>query len=226
MRPEKAESRQIRILIADNHTVFREGLRHLLEAELDFVVVGQATDGAQALKLTIALQPDILLLDVAMPKMSGLEAMRRLAKIQPNTKVILVTAGVENSDLAAAIELGIRAVVLKQSTTQNLYSAIRAVAEGHYWMVSEIVPRLVAGIPETSILSSHDKYGLQQDFGLTSLEVEMVSAVLNGNSNKDIAAQYSISEQTVKHRFTGIFTKLGISSRLQLIMLINTRHTR
>ena len=93
MRPEKAESRQIRILIADNHTVFREGLRHLLEAELDFVVVGQATDGAQALKLTIALQPDILLLDVAMPKMSGLEAMRRLAKIQTNTKIILVTAG-------------------------------------------------------------------------------------------------------------------------------------
>lgn len=93
MRPEKAESRQIRILIADNHTVFREGLRHLLEAELDFVVVGQAADGAQALKLTIALQPDILLLDVAMPKMSGLEAMRRLAKIQTNTKIILVTAG-------------------------------------------------------------------------------------------------------------------------------------
>jgi len=93
VRPEKAESRQIRILIADNHTVFREGLRHLLEAELDFVVVGQAADGAQALKLTIALQPDILLLDVAMPKMSGLEAMRRLAKIQTNTKIILVTAG-------------------------------------------------------------------------------------------------------------------------------------
>ncbi len=84
-------------------------------------------------------------------------------------------------------------------------------------MVSEIVPRLVAGIPETSILSSHDKYGLQQDFGLTSLEVEMVSAVLNGNSNKDIAAQYSISEQTVKHRFTGIFTKLGISSYVNAI---------
>jgi len=93
VQPEKAESRQIRILIADNHTVFREGLRHLLEAELDFVVVGQAADGAQALKLTIALQPDILLLDVAMPKMSGLEAMRRLAKIQTNTKIILVTAG-------------------------------------------------------------------------------------------------------------------------------------
>jgi len=226
VRPEKAESRQIRILIADNHTVFREGLRRLLEAEHDFMVVGQASDGAQALKLTIALQPDILLLDVAMPKMSGLEAMRRLAGIQTNTKIILVTAGVENSELAAAIELGIRAVVLKQSTTQNLYTAIRAVTDGHYWMVSEKVPQMVAGTPETSILSTHDKYGLKEDFGLTAPELDMVSAVLNGFSTKSIAEQYSISEQTVKHRFTRIFTKLGISSRLQLILLINTRHSR
>jgi two-component system, NarL family, nitrate/nitrite response regulator NarL len=226
VRPIKAENRQIRILIADNHPVFREGLQQLLEAENDFVVVGQADDGAQALHLTIELQPDILLLDASMPKMSGLEAVRRLAKMQSNTQVILVTAGIENSDLAAAIELGIRAVVLKQSATQTLYAAIRAVAAGHYWMVSEIVPQLVAGPLDDGLLSSSDRSALQVEFGLTPREMDIVMTVLKGKSNKDIAAQYSISEQTVKHHFTRIFTKLGISSRLQLILLINSRRAR
>jgi DNA-binding NarL/FixJ family response regulator len=194
----------------------------LLEAEPDFVVIGQAADGAQALQLTIELQPDILLLDASMPRMSGLEAIRRLAKIQTNTKIILVTAGVENSDLAMAVQLGIRALVLKQSATQTLYAAIRAVTKGHYWMVSEIVPHLVGALG-SALITSHDKYSLREDFGLTPRELEMVAAAVSGSSNKDIAAQYSISEQTVKHHFTKIFTKLGISRRLQLILLVHSR---
>jgi two-component system nitrate/nitrite response regulator NarL len=221
VRPQRAKTEQIRIVIADDHPIFRNGLRQLLEAEHDFSVVGQASGGAQALRLTIKLQPDVLLLDASMPQMSGLEVLRRLAKIQTNTRIIIVTVDIDNSDLALAIRLGIRGVVLKQSAAQTLYDAIRAVMAGRCWMVSEIVP---GGALRTSSPLPRDEYTLQEVFGLTSRELEVVRAVLSGRSDKVIAEHFSISEQTVKHHLSNIFKKLGISKRLQLPWLVNNRH--
>ena len=217
MRPQKAGTRQIRILISDNHPVFYEGVRRLLETEPDFAVVGHADDGAQAFRLTMELRPDVLLLDAHMPGVSGLEVTRRFANIQTNTKIILLTAGIEHSDLARAIQLGIRGVVLKQSATQNLYAGIRAVVAGNYWMISEIVPHLGATLG-ASFLTSRDKHTLPKDLGLTPRELEIVNAVLSGKTQKDIAAEFSISELAVKHHLNRIFKKVGVSDSMQLML--------
>jgi DNA-binding NarL/FixJ family response regulator len=210
---------QVRIVIADDHPIFRDGLRRLLEAEPDLKVLGEAADGAEAVKLARQLKPDILLLDLAMPKHPGLEALRDLsagAGGATPVRVILLTAAAEKSQIVEALQLGARGVVLKDSATQLLLKAIHTVMSGEYWVGRESVSNLVQYL-RTLVQSSSDE-ARQKKFGLTPRELEIVAAVVAGYSNKEIAEYFKISEDTVKHHLSNIFDKLGVSTRLELAL--------
>ncbi len=206
----------VRIVIADDHPIFRDGLRRLLEAEPDLKVLGEAADGAEAVKLARQLKPDILLLDLAMPKHPGLEALRDLSTSPTPVRVILLTAAAEKSQIVEALQLGARGVVLKDSATQLLLKAIHTVMSGEYWVGRESVSNLVQYL-RTLVQSSSDE-ARQKKFGLTPRELEIVAAVVAGYSNKEIAEYFKISEDTVKHHLSNIFDKLGVSTRLELAL--------
>ena len=207
----------IRILIADDHAIFRDGLRKLLEAEPGFTVVGEAADGVEAVKLAVKLKPDVLLLDLAMPRRPGLEALYELANACPNLRTILLTAAVEKPQVVKALQLGARGVVMKESATQLLLKCIRAVMKGEYWVGRESVSDLVQFLQEAA-RDTRQKDPLRKDFGLTSRELELVAAIVGGYTNRDVAEKFSISEDTVKHHLTNIFDKLGVSNRLELAL--------
>jgi len=183
------KAQPVRIVIADDHPIFRDGLRRLLEAEPDLKVLGEASDGAEAVRMARQLKPDILLLDLAMPKHPGLEALRDLstgsgANATP-VRVILLTAAAEKSQIVEALQLGARGVVLKDSATQLLLKAIHTVMSGEYWVGRESVSNLVQYL-RTLVQSSSDE-ARQKKFGLTPRELEIVAAVVAGYSNKEIA---------------------------------------
>lgn len=207
----------IRILIADDHAIFRDGLRCLLEAEPGLSVVGEAADGSEALKLAVKLKPDILLLDLAMPRQTGLDTLNELASACPNLRTIVLTAAVEKTELVRALQLGARGVVMKESATQLLLQSIRAVVQGEYWVGRDSVSDLVQFLREGS-RDTRQKEPLRKDFGLTPRELEIVAAIAGGYTNRDVAQKFSISEDTVKHHLTNIFDKLGVSNRLELAL--------
>jgi two-component system nitrate/nitrite response regulator NarL len=182
-------------------------------------VLGEASDGAEAVKLARQLKPDILLLDLAMPKHPGLEALRDLSaggSSSTPVRVILLTAAAEKSQIVEALQLGARGVVLKDSATQLLLKAIHTVMSGEYWVGRESVSNLVQYL-RTLVQSSSDE-ARQKKFGLTPRELEIVAAVVAGYSNKEIAEYFKISEDTVKHHLSNIFDKLGVSTRLELAL--------
>ena len=205
-----ATSCDTRIVIADDHPIFRDGLKRLLESEPGFRVVGECADGVQAVALVAELQPDILLLDVSMPNGGGLSALADL-KSAPS-RIILLTAAIDARDVLQAIKLGAKGLVLKEAATRQLIDGIHRVLEGKFVMDADITDDLAEAIQRHESKSS-------ERYGLTAREREIVAAIAVGETNKDIAARLSISQQTVKHHLTNIFDKTGISTRLELALL-------
>jgi two-component system, NarL family, nitrate/nitrite response regulator NarL len=200
----------VRIAIADDHQIFRDGLRRLLESEPGFEVVAEAVDGLDAAQVARDVMPDVMLLDVAMPRVGGVEA---LASIPLDTvRIILLTAAIEPPDLLRAIQLGARGVVLKESATRLLIDGIHLVMDDKYIIGSEVADDADAAVRYV---------GAQpvRRYALTARELEIVSAIVSGDSNRDIAGRLGISLQTVKHHLTSIFDKTGVSSRLELALL-------
>ena len=204
-----------RIVIADDHPTFREGLIKLLETKPDLAVVGATADGDDAMKLVAELEPDVLLLDLAMPRMSGLVALREMHGTPTRTRIILVTASIDRTEIITALQLGAQGVVLKDSASEVLFKSIRAVMAGEYWVGRKRVADLAAALRD--LTASHPRQSRKQ-FGLTPRELEIIGVILGGYSNSDIAAKVAISEKTVKHHLTNIFDKLGVSNRLELAL--------
>lgn len=210
MLPDQPSPSRVRIVIADDHPIFRDGLKRLLETEPDLTVVGEATDGVEALEMTRALAPDVLLLDIAMPRMGGIES---LAAMQGSpARVIVLTAAISETATIRALQLGARGVVLKEAATRYLLDGIRRVAAGRYVLGEGVVDDVVAAIARV------EGERATRRFNLTLREREIVDAIVAGQSNRDIAGRLQLSTQTVKHHLTSIFDKTGTSSRLELAL--------
>lgn len=215
------DSRKTRILIADDHTIFRDGLRRLLESEPEFQVTGEAADGVEALQLTQQLKPDILLLDLAMPRMPGLETLRELSTQSSPVRTILLTAAIEKRQIVEALQMGARGVIMKDAATTLLMKGIRTVMNGQFWVGREAVADMVSYLRDKAAQTPPPP---AKAYGLTKRELEILSTIVSGLSNKEIAQKFSLSEDTVKHHLTNIFDKVGVSSRLELALFaINHR---
>jgi two-component system, NarL family, nitrate/nitrite response regulator NarL len=208
----------VKIATADDHPTFRDGLRRLLETEPDLQVIAEASNGADVVHRVLELKPDILLLDLAMPprdgmqvsRRGGLDALRDLNSATPKTKTILFAAEIEAAEIVEAVQLGARGVLLKSAATQLLIESIREVTAGGYWAGTHSIQNLVPYL-QSQILKAD-----RRKFRLTPREIEIVSVVATGLSNKEIAQTLKIAHDTVKHHMSNIFDKLGVSSRLEL----------
>jgi DNA-binding NarL/FixJ family response regulator len=208
----------IRIVIADDHPVFREGLRRLLQLEPGFQVVGHAANGIEAVEQVATLQPDVLLLDLLMPKAGGLEALAEIAERRLRVKAVLLTAAIDTPETVRALQLGVRGVVLKECATKMLFQCVRAVIAGEYWVghqrVGEVLDWLQRKPEPAPVLTR----GTRPASTLTQRELQIVAAIVDGATNKDIGQQFRLSEQTVKNHLSHIFDKLGVSNRLELAL--------
>ena len=208
------EAEAIRIVVADDHPVFRAGLRAVLGAEPGFAVVGEAGAGDEAVRLAREIRPDVLLLDMAMPGVSGMEALSSLAGSE--VRIIVLTAAIEKADIVKALQLGAAGVVLKSSGSELLVKAIRSVVGGQHWIGRESVSDLVQAL--RGLMTASPERAPRDRFGVTPRELEITSAVVAGLSNREIARQFRLSEDTVKHHLTNIFNKVGASNRLELAL--------
>jgi DNA-binding NarL/FixJ family response regulator len=205
-----------RIVIADDHTIFRDGLRSLLETEPDFVIAGESSDAAETVNAVAQLKPDILLLDLQMPRLDGLEVLKQLSAAASPVHTILLVAEIEKSQIVDALMHGASGVVMKDTSPRLLFKAIRTVNDGQYWIGRDSVKDIIKTLRDlaASVRNEQRKYM----FGMTAREMEIVAAIAAGETNKDIAKRLSVSEETVKHHLTNIFNKLGVSQRLELAL--------
>jgi len=208
--------KKVRIIIADDHPILRDGLRSLLETEPDLRVIAEAGDGVEAVRLVRKHKPDIVLMDLSMPNRSGLDALRELDGSSMLTRVIVLAATVERAQVVEALQLGARGVVSKESATKLLLKSIRTVMAGQYWVGRESVSDMVNAMRTVRPPAAEE--APPTNYGLTPRELDVVKMIVTGYSNKDIAQKLEVSEQTIKHHLTSAFDKLGVYNRLELAL--------
>ncbi|MED3879565.1 response regulator transcription factor [Priestia megaterium] len=198
-----------RILIVDDHAHAREGIRDILEEYEDFIIVGEGTNGQEAIELTEKLMPDIVLMDIGMPVMDGLEATKQIKLQFPYVKIVVITVSDDITDLFDALKKGAQGYLLKNLQSEVWYDYLRAFALDEIPMSKEIAFQILKEFPqETSIT--------KPDTPLSSRELEVLQLVAKGLSNRDISAQLFISEHTVKSHLKNILSKLHLENRVQL----------
>ena len=200
----------IRILIADDHLVVREGLQLILSMEDDLEVVGEAPNGETAVRLTGELQPDVVLMDLRMPGIGGLEAIEQILAQWPQMAIVILTTYNEDDLMMRGLQAGARGFLLKDTGRETLFHTIRAAARGETLLQPEIMLRVMAhtGQKEKPVVMEP----IEQDI-LTERELEVLTAVARGDRNKEIALQLGVTERTIKAHLTNVYNKLGVDSR-------------
>jgi DNA-binding NarL/FixJ family response regulator len=196
----------IRLLIADDHPVVRDGLRGMLANEADFEVVGEAASGAEAVLLTERERPDVVLMDLQMPGVDGATATAEITERFPGTRVLVLTTYDTDADILRAVEAGATGYLLKDAPRERLFPAIRSAARGETVLAPTVATRLV------------NRMRVPAEETLTSREVEVLGLVARGSSNADVAASLFISEATVKTHLLHIFGKLGVDDRTAAVV--------
>ena len=205
----------IRLLLADDQALFREGLHTLLSLQPDFEVVGEAENGAEAVRLAALLQPDVVLMDVQMPELDGVAATRRLRVEQPNCRVILLTTFDDDEYVFEGLRAGALGYLLKDAPSARLADAIRAAARGESFLQPSVAAKVVAEFNRLSGPAPARPSPLAEP--LSERETEVLRLLAEGASNKDIAARLVLAEGTVKNHVTNILGKLGVTGRLQAV---------
>jgi two-component system nitrate/nitrite response regulator NarL len=203
----------VRILVADDHAIFRDGLRKLLEGSDEVTIVGEASNGNECVKMLSKLKPDILLLDLRMPEKDGLAVLEEVNFDSLPTRVIVLTAAEDDRDVVRAMRLGARGVVLKQSASDLLLKSIRKVHDGEIWLDNRMTAEVIDAFKKSAEAGQRREKPL-----LSDREKEIVQLVAQGFRNREIGEKLFISEQTVKNHLHNIFDKLGVSDRLELAL--------
>jgi DNA-binding NarL/FixJ family response regulator len=200
----------IKILIADDHPVVREGLIAMLGRQEDFRVVGEAKDGVEAVNRAKELSPDVVLMDLRMPEMDGVEAMRQIRQTMPDVKFIILTTYSDDDYIFSGIEAGARAYLLKDAPREDLFKAIRSVYRGESLIQPVVASKL---LDRFSQLSRRTPSGEE----LSERELEVLCLMAKGAANKEISAELKIAQSTVKTHITNIFQKLGVNDRTEAV---------
>ena len=212
--PDVRKPTAIRVLVADQHPVIRIGVENLLQNEIGIKVIGEAGDSTEAIRKTMDLSPDILLLALNLP---GLAAMRAIPDASIDTRTILLTNSISRHEILQALELSASGLVLKDRLMDNLISAIRAVSAGKCWIGDHRASNLNEALPSSPPKESR-RIERKIAISLTPRELEVVGCVVKGSSNRDIAQHFQLSEETVKRHLSNIFEKTGVSTRLELAL--------
>jgi DNA-binding NarL/FixJ family response regulator len=203
----------IRVLVADDHELFRRGLTMVLEAEGDIIVVDQAGDGQAAVTKVGELAPDIVLMDVRMPHMDGLEATRRIRAAFPMTRIIVLTVSDEEDDLFDAVKAGANGYLLKEVSIEEVADSVRAVMAGQSLLSPSMAAKLITEFGSAGPVS--EALGAVAGSGLTDQELEILKRVARGLPNESIAAELSVTESTVRNHVANILAKLQLRSRVE-----------
>jgi DNA-binding NarL/FixJ family response regulator len=206
---------RIKVAIVDDHTLFREGIKKILSLEQDVEVVGEATDGEEVLDLLNRCPIDIMLLDIKMEKINGLQILPQIIDQYPQLKVIILTAQVSLAESVKAIRDGARGIILKHAASEFLIKGIHKVIDGELWADSSTMTQVVESLSRKFRVDSRPERGRKD---LSERETEVVVLIASGHRNKEIASKLFISEQTVKTHLSNIFQKLGVNDRLELAL--------
>lgn len=198
----------VKIMITDDHSMIREGLKSLLELDGDIEVIAEAENGEECLQKLLSVKPDVLLLDINMPKMNGLEVLKTLKDAKSKVKVLVLTVHNETEYLMKAVEIGINGYVLKDSESAELKKAIFTIYDGENY----IQPSLIPALNSKMIEKNEDEIKLES---LTKRELQVLKELAVGKFNRDIAKEMEISERTVKNHISSIFKKLDVTDRTQ-----------
>lgn len=206
----------IRVLLADDQAMVRAGLRMILEAEADINVIGEAEDGARAVSLVRALQPAVVLMDIQMPRLNGLEATRQIIQQRDNTSRVLILTTFERDDyIFEALRLGASGFILKNAPPEDLITAVRVVAEGNALLAPSVTRRIITEFARRPVVSYNREYFKQ----LTEREIEVLRLVAKGKSNAEIASELIVGEATIKTHVSNLLTKLNLRDRVQAVVL-------
>lgn len=206
----------IRVLIADDHELFRRGLVLILEGESAVEVVGEAGDGEVALRMTADLMPDVVLMDVRMPKMSGIEAARLIGEVAPSTRVLMLTVSDEEEDLFQAIKAGAHGYLLKEISIGEVAAAVHALMDGHTLITPSMASKLITEF--ASLSREADSSWLPDRPRLTDRELEVLKLVARGCTNREIGDRLGITQNTAKNHVRNILEKLHLHTRTEAVM--------